>query len=998
MNIPSVDRRSARDIADAIKNLSGSYTPEWKFDENNPDAGTALALIYADMHYGTVRRLNGTAQKIMFDFFNSINTEMLPAKASEGYVSFGLANNNLDYNAEVKAGTQVSCSGNRNQVIFRTDDDVLVSNSAVRYIYLSDGNNDIIMNLYDSDSEKWGKTELFNLSPEKSIQSHVLRIFHKDIFNNNAEMYAGIKFIKQVNDTDDISELLAKAVGQGRIKVQYYSSDGYTDFERVYAEGDLIKFYKSSNQPDFKINDENFEIRIISYSTELFKEKSFKKIECFSESSNIIPESVFTNETEKNANQLYPFNEKPSQYDEFYIGSDDCFSKKGAYVQVSFYVDFEKFDIDDEQNNQPQIEYKLIMKHSQFRQEEMFDITVDEVVWEYFNGKGWARLFRDNRYSDIFNPANGRKNRVISFICPDDIQMITVNSKESYYIRAKIFRMNNQFKTRGYFISPVLNEISISYCYKDFVLPDKIICCNNTEKEIFYSRDFSSPQSKISFYPFKYLDNKYPEMYLGFNYPPQYGPVRFLFCMQDNVSFETCKLKWSFLTNDGWRILNVFDETENFRKTGTVTLIGNNDFKKEIIFGKSAYWIKISDFQSGYSDRKNRFFPVLENIYNNISYIVNINDMPEEVFSIEPFESHKICDLSADAVYEAEVWVDEISQLNSDETEQLKSSGRAEIVYDVFGIPVKIWVRWQEVDDMKFSLPDDRHFKVDRNSGKVIFGDNIHGRIPPYKNGNTIRIKYSVGGGKSGNVPAGAVKTINQPLGFVTDVFNPLITYGGTDTETAEKAVKRTSAGLRSCNRAVTAFDYETLAMEAERSIIKVKCISNMLPDGTKSFGNIMLVILTEDYDKEKSYFVSVREKVRNYISSKMSSNVYQSGNLHIIQPQFVFYNIKAEICVKSFKNIFDIKSRAEKKINDFLDVNTGNFNGNGWDIGVLPNSVQILNALKSVEGAAFVKNISLTAYINVNSEIYDVDVNNIKGYEFSLVASGKHDIIITVE
>jgi hypothetical protein len=29
---------------------------------------------------------------------------------------------------------------------------------------------------------------------------------------------------------------------------------------------------------------------------------------------------------------------------------------------------------------------------------------------------------------------------------------------------------------------------------------------------------------------------------------------------------------------------------------------------------------------------------------------------------------------------------------------------------------------------------------------------------------------------------------------------------------------------------------------------------------------------------------------------------------------------------------------------------------------------------------------------------MYDVDINNLKGREFSLVFSGKHDIIMTVE
>lgn len=987
MNIPSVDRRSAEDIAEYIKNLSLSYTPEWKFDKENPDAGTALALIYAQMHYETVRRLNGTAQKIMFDFFNSINTEMLPATAAEGYVSFGLSNENLDYSAEVKAGTQLAASENGSQIIFKTAEDVLVNNADIKYLMLADGNQDIIINLFDSETDSWKNITVFNTDCGKNIQKHMIKIYHHNVFNTDGAAYISIKFVKADNDNDDISEMIANALSSGKIKMQYYSKNGYTDFLQLYAGEDSLKAYKSDNQPPFMMNDENFEVRIISESRELFADKIFRGIECCSESRNIIPEAVFTNETEKNINEFCPFNEKPFRYDEFYIASKDAFCKKGAYISISFYMDFIKTDINEEQNNPVQIEYKLIMKHSQFAEEEKFDITINEVIWEYFNGKGWARLFRNNQYSDIFQIQNGRKTKTVSFICPDDIVSVTVNSRESYYIRARVLSLDNQFKTRGYYAAPVLSEITVDYCYREYAVPDRTVFCNNTVEE-------TSAVAE----PLKYIKNKYPELYFGFSQPPQYGPVRYLFCMQDNVSFETFRLRWSFLSSDGWKPLNIFDETENFRKTGTISLIGNSGFEYAEIFGKSAYWIKASDFSSGYSDSKNRFFPVIEKIYKNTAPVINVNDMPEEYFSIEPYEENKVCRLSAERIYEADVWVDEISQLTPEEIENLHSAGLADIIYDVFGMPSNVWVRWHETNDMNFSAPDDRHFRVDRNNGTVTFGNNIRGKIPPYKNGRTIKIKYSTGGGSAGNVERGRISKINQSLGFVTDVTNPLITYGGADCETAENAIKRSSAALRNCNRAVTAYDYETLALEAERSIVKVKCISNMLPDGSKAFGNVLLAMLVENFEKEKSCFLPASEKVRKYISSRMNSSLYSCGNLHIIQPQFVCYNIKAEVCVRSLKNIFEIKSGIEKKINDFLDINSGNFNNKGWNIGVLPNSVQIFNAIKNTDGVAFVKNVSLTAYVNKNSQIYDVDINDLKGKEFSLAVSGKHDIIMTVE
>lgn len=998
MDIPYIDKRSKQDIIDYIKRVSKTYTPEWNFDTNNPDVGSALALIYSNMYYETVKRFNKVAKKSMFDFFNSINIEMLSATSSEGYVSFQLSSENLKKNIEVPAKTQLIATQNNKQILFQTLEDILVTNSKIQYMYISNGYNDLIRKLYERTSQQDTifNVELFDTSNIDNIQQHIVEIYHKDVFNITTNAYVGIKFIKMENDNENINLILEDAINSKELIFQYYSTDGYKNFDKIAVLNDSIIAYKNNNLP-FKdtFTDGSFKVRLISNQVDLLNDKSFKRLECFSQNKNIIPDIVMTNDFEKNVNQLYPFDEKPLLYDEFYIASQDAFCKKDATIEISFYTDFKKVPIEDEPSTEKEIEYKLIMKHSQFKPEVEYDITIDTVIWEYFNGNGWARLFKDNQYEDIFHPKNGRKTKTISFICPSDMTTITVGSKECYFIRAKILKMNNRFKTKGNFIVPLISEISINYYYNNNVVPNKITCLNNTQTDIFHDIDFNSIETTIQ--PFKYLNTKHSEIYLGFNNPLEYGPIKFLFCMKDNVSFETTKLKWSYFSNDTWKPLTIFDETNNFQKTGIVTLMGNMNFQLTNIFGKTAYWIKISDFQNEYT-KKMDFLPVLNEVHTNSVNVVNIIDMPEETFSIEPFEENKICKLSANMIYKVEVWINEISELTNNEIEVLQSKGLIDIVYDIFGIPVSMWVKWQEVNDLTFSSPTDRHFKVYKNDGIVVFGNNIHGKIPPYKDTQTIKIKYSVGGGKDGNVPKKSINKINKTLGFVTDVYNPLSTYGGSDIETVEQAMRRTSAKLRNCNRAVTTFDYETLAREVERNILKIKCISNISPDGNKSLGSIVLVVLTEDYNKDQNYFISIKEKIEKYISTKMSENIYQARALHIIQPTYIYYSVKAEISLKSFKNVFEIKSQVENTINEFLDVNTGNFNHKGWDIGVLANSTQILNVIKNIKGISYIKSLIITPYMYINSHMVKIDIASLKVKDFSLALSGTHDIIITVE
>ena len=49
MNIPKLDGRTAADILALIGRKSGSYTPEWRFDPQSPDGGTALAMLFSEM-------------------------------------------------------------------------------------------------------------------------------------------------------------------------------------------------------------------------------------------------------------------------------------------------------------------------------------------------------------------------------------------------------------------------------------------------------------------------------------------------------------------------------------------------------------------------------------------------------------------------------------------------------------------------------------------------------------------------------------------------------------------------------------------------------------------------------------------------------------------------------------------------------------------------------------------------------------------------------------
>jgi uncharacterized phage protein gp47/JayE len=125
--------------------------------------------------------------------------------------------------------------------------------------------------------------------------------------------------------------------------------------------------------------------------------------------------------------------------------------------------------------------------------------------------------------------------------------------------------------------------------------------------------------------------------------------------------------------------------------------------------------------------------------------------------------------------------------------------------------------RWREVENLAESTPADRDFVVRRSadgSAMIVFGDGRNGMIPPAGTAAapvTIRAAYRTGGGPEGNVTAGT--EFKPALSSIRAAVNPVAASGGAPAESHERARAHAPRLFRSQERAVTARDYEDLAL-----------------------------------------------------------------------------------------------------------------------------------------------------------------------------------------
>jgi predicted phage baseplate assembly protein len=126
---------------------------------------------------------------------------------------------------------------------------------------------------------------------------------------------------------------------------------------------------------------------------------------------------------------------------------------------------------------------------------------------------------------------------------------------------------------------------------------------------------------------------------------------------------------------------------------------------------------------------------------------------------------------------------------------------------------------WRQTDDLATSGRDDAAYELDSEAGTVRFGDGVRGRIPGFE--MRVRVgRMRAGGGRTGNLPAGALSEIKardlegKPVVRKLVLAQPLPTDGGADTERLADAERRIPALIRHRDRAVTPEDFRQLAAD----------------------------------------------------------------------------------------------------------------------------------------------------------------------------------------
>ena len=992
MQTPQLDPRDANAIREQIRALSEQYTPAWRFNEENPDVGSVLAILFAEMFAETIERYNGVLEHNFLHYLNALGGNLYPALPAHGYAQMVLTNGAPSGVVVPRNEKLIANVGET--IVFETTQDVLATPVKLMDIYAASPSKDAITKLYDgADPQPF---RMFDFSGE-NLQRRTFALSHDTL------LWAREARLELWIDTPlrDPATLEALKAFED------------CEFSVLFPDGQQVALPKPTHTdkgiclnidlPDAIPRTEWMGtvgrwLCMRAKDANAMRGLSFSSLR-MSISGVARPDAVFVNDQEQNRVQCYAFGQSFTPYDDMVIGCDEALCKPGAAVDMEFLLSYERVRI-EALNGQSDIDWKLIMKRSDVRPEEEHDITIKRVMWEYWNGLGWARLFEDDRYDAMFDASLGEEDKgaKLRFVVPKDIKPTQWGTRIGYFLRARILRVHNALRTRGWYVSPVVENMRMSFAYEEpGVQPQHIARDSDLVSEVRPYSDWM--QGGLPIAPFVPWAHDVPAVYMRFNGPLVGAPLRMLFDLNAGMEDAMPSLRWEYLAHSAgrtqWLPLNGMDGTDSMRKTGMLTFVGARDGVAADLFGVNGWWLRLIGVDDAYDGMAGSELSMVSGIYMNTASIVQRDTRDMEYYTFGYVGDGFQIQLVEGNLLSCTVEIESLSELTRGEMRALEDRRIATIVRAADGTPTEAWVRWEAVEDLLASGPDERHYHLDPIAGTLTFCQGAHGK-PPLP-GSRMRVSTGVGGGERGNLPPRSISSLTRQVGFIQGATNPLATFGGCEQETIGEAALRIVNGLRHRGRAVSAKDYEDLALQSSRAILRAVCYCDRDEKGLFNPGNVTLVFLQKNHVEGKAFHREIAEQVRQFIMQRAPGDLAASGKLHVVGPQFILLHCRVEAIVERFDDVYAVQQEILERLSKYLDPVSGNFNGRGWEIGVLPNTTQIHNAIRPVANITRVRRITMTAYTEDAHGRREIDLEHPERYPYCLPMDGEHDLHITV-
>lgn len=948
-----------KQVYEKMLKLASSYVPEWN-TEGAVDVGMVLYQIFAEQMEDSIKLYHSIKQRNYITFLNILGADIFESTPASGYVTVHMNEGNYR-GVPIKKGTRLFCEKEgEERIIYETKNNFLAVPNKIEAIYCTTSDESCIVCAYDSKKEKPKQIVLFDFEQKNNLQQYYMILGSKTVFYVNEKGNIILHFFH--NEKKYMAQKTAEVLGSSIAIWEVLTENGWQKVKSVKTIDNSVILEIGCNIPlleEKEIKKQNRYLRCT------FLQKSdvpliITDVKISSANYDLKVDSLYYNDFLLSEEHGLPFGKQYQIYDAFYINCEEAFCKKNATITINISVFHEVYEYEGIVP-QTSIKWKAILSETEIQQPKQLPITIEEVIWEYWNGIGWKKLFFTKEYSDFF--AGEQENQIqMSFRCPNDIEKFIVGAENGYFIRARIVHISNVFAQYKYYNVPVLKQITISY--DDF--------SPKANTDIFYiKKDMkaieinTTEQREITILP--PYKNSLPTCYIALSQPMLGGNIQMFFQNAKIDQRNAPAIKWEYFGEQNgretWIPLQILDQTNFFAQSGLISYMIHFEMKRKNMFQKNCFWLRAVNTDGRYDNKKEQK-PCFSDIYFNTVKVIQQETMEEMYFYIAPHQKNKKCTLLSGNVTKLEVFVKEGNS----------------------------WIKWQQTDNFSICNEQSRVYILDKKTGEVYFGDDKRGKIPPSGDSATIFIKYAVCKGEKGNCEIQKINDFADAVPFVDYVTNHKQITGGCDIEQTEQAIQRCKNILKTQNRAITAEDYILLCKQADRNVIQVKVLQN---EQNQKYC-LTLAILPKEMAKGESSFLEIKQHIKKMLLKK--APVVMANRIDMIQVKYIAYCIKAEITIDNYEYYQSVYDAVEKKLSEYIHPITGNFDGKGFLIGQLPTKVKINHLLKTIEHIKSINILHINYYDCINESKQEISWETAKNCVYAVPINGTHEIYINVQ
>jgi hypothetical protein len=445
-------------------------------------------------------------------------------------------------------------------------------------------------------------------------------------------------------------------------------------------------------------------------------------------------------------------------------------------------------------------------------------------------------------------------------------------------------------------------------------------------------------------------------LFVGLNATPSGVPVNVLLLVDKEAKHEQfAPMKIEALAADRFLPIVAEDTTRALGESGLLSMDFAVEPTPRELFGmENLTWLRLTPGGDGPSSE---WTPTLRGAYLNAVWASAAETLTRELLGSSEGAPNLTVRLARPPVLRDSLELRVKEPLGEEERQKLREGDENRVLSNVEGLVLGDWVLWNRVTDPGDADPGERVYALDESNGEIRFGDGQHGMIPPIDRDSIVAFTYrrtEIGGSEGNDVPGNSLTArtalnLVSPVDSVEAVFAADRAAGGAPPERAERVVRFGTARLRHRNRAVTARDFEDLALESSPDIVQARCFVRP--------GRVRLVVVmrgensqpdaaeVRELERPQPYAAEVRELKRLLLAAAPAA-LSAPDALRIEGPRVRRLRIVLGLRVASLDHAGQVSTDVQKRIKALFDTATGGVSGEGWALGAEPSEEDIALAL----------------------------------------------------